>query len=51
MPGARTPWHAPGCAGRRPGPAGAGAAVLCFSAEVLIVTSESPGMNLTKIVW
>lgn len=29
---------------------GGGAAVVCFSAEVLIVTSESSGMNLTKIV-
>lgn len=27
-----------------------GAAAVCFSAEVLIVTSESSGINLTKIV-
>ena len=29
---------------------GRGTAAVCFSAEVLIVTSESSGMNLTKIV-
>lgn len=29
---------------------GGGAVAVCFSAEVLIVTSESSGINLTKIV-